>query len=130
MGGGPDYLGRDRAPQGPEYLDRKTGVDWRKHEADIEKRSGDRRRAASGATPGKPADNKGQKWLREAKATKGAGITIKALWLRKIVEEAMALGLDPLLEIRVDGAEAPVPTDWVLVPSIDFETLRERAGDC
>ncbi len=124
---GPNYL--DREPKrslGPDYLNRKDGVDWNKHESDVAKRSGGRRRAASGAAPGKPADTIDQSFLRECKATKGAGMTIQGKWLSKIVGEALPRSQTPLLELRFDGQEAPTPTDWVLIPAQEFEILLER----
>lgn len=127
MSPGPDYLGKDRKRKiGPNYLDLDDGVDWRKHEKDVEKRSGARRRAASGAAPGKPGDNKDEEFLRECKATKGAGMTISGKWLKKISSEALALGKNPLMELRFDGQEEPTPKDWVMIPAIDFEALLER----
>jgi hypothetical protein len=125
--GGPDYLGKDTpSSKGPDYLDRKDGVDWNKHEDDVAKRSGGKRRAASGAAPGKPADTIDQVYLRECKATKGKGITINGNWLSKIVQEALPRGMTPLVELRLDGQEAPTPTDWVLIPAQEFEILLER----
>jgi hypothetical protein len=128
MANGPNFLNRpDATPSvGPNYLDRKEGVDWNKHENDVAKRSGGKRRAASGAAPGKPADTVDQHYLRECKATKGKGITINGRWLSKITGEALPRGMTPLLEIRVDGQEAPTPTDWVLIPAQEFEILLER----
>jgi hypothetical protein len=130
---GPDYLNRNHdkpgAPKrknGPDYFDLDTGVDWRDHENAVAKRSGGQRRAASGAAPGKPADTVDQVYLRECKATKGAGLTIKGEWLEKITQQALPRGMTPLLEIRVAGQAAPTPTDWVLIPAQEFETLLER----
>lgn len=125
----PDYLGRPRKGREPDYLGRKTGkADWRDHEATVEKRSGGRRRAASGAAPGKPGDTKDQDYLRECKATRGAGMMVNGGWLRKITSEALALGKIPLVELRFEGQEEPTPKDWVLIPAADFEALRERLG--
>jgi len=128
--GGPNFLNRPDGPRpnsgGPDYLDRKDGVDWNSHENVVAKRSGGRRRAASGAAPGKPADTVDQVYLRECKATHGAGITIKGGWLKKITHEALPRGMTPLVEIRVAGQEAPTPTDWVLIPAQEFEILLER----
>lgn len=125
---GPNYLDRNgkKGPKGPDYLDIDTGVDWRDHEDTVAKRSGGRRRAASGAAPGKPADTVDQEFLRECKATKGAGITIKGDWLKKIVQQSLPRGMTPLVELRVMGQEAPTPTDWVLIPAQEFEILLER----
>jgi hypothetical protein len=124
---GPNYL--DRKPPtggGPDYLERKDGVDWRKHEADVAKRSGGRVRAASGAAPGKPADTIDQNFLRECKATKGMGMSINGKWLAKICREALPRCQTPLLELRFDGQEAPTPSDWVMIPAQDFEILLEQ----
>ena len=127
MAKGPNYLDRTpKKPNGPDYLERKTGVDWNDHEATVAKRSGGQRRAASGAAPGKPADTVDQHFLRECKATKGAGITLNGKWLKKIVHEALPRGMTPLVEIRVAGQEPPTPTDWVLIPAQEFEILLER----
>jgi len=128
--GGPNYLDGHNAPKqdiGPAYLDpRNTGVDWNKHENDVAKRSGGKRRAASGAAPGKPADTLDEVYLRECKATKGAGMSINGKWLAKIVQEALPRGMTPLIELRFDGQEPPTPTDWVLIPAQEFEILLER----
>jgi len=125
--GGPDYLNRNQAERsGPKYVERDTGVDWRRHEEEVAKRSGGRKRAASGAAPGKPADTVDQEFLRECKSTKGAGITLKSDWLKKIVQQSLPRDMIPLLELRMDGQEAPTPKDWVLLPAQEFEILLER----
>jgi hypothetical protein len=33
------------------------------------------------------------------------------------------MGRRPVLEIRLEGAQIPVPTDWVLIPAMDFDEL-------
>lgn len=126
--GGPNYLNREpkKSSGGPNYLDRDTGVDWNKHEEDVAKRSGGKRRPGSGAVPGKPADTHDQVFLRECKSTKGAGITIKGEWLKKIVQQSLPRGMTPLVELRLEGQETPTPTDWVLIPAQEFEILLER----
>ena len=130
MKSGPDFLGKERGrPAGPNYLDRETGVDWKRHELDVEKRSGDRRRSASGAAPGKPGDNKGEEYLRECKSTKGAGMSINGKWLSKITNEALCLDKVPLIELRFDGQVEPTPTDWVMIPALEFEALLENLRD-
>ena len=125
---GPNYLNRDgkKNQNGPNYLDLDDGVDWKSHENEVAKRSGGKRRAASGAAPGKPADTVDQSFLRECKATKGAGITLKGDWLEKITRQAISRGITPLLELRLDGQSAPTPSDWVLIPAQEFEILLER----
>lgn len=124
---GPDYLGSSKKRKGgPDYLGRDTGVDWRQHEKDVERRSGGRRRAASGAAPGKPADTKDEHYLRECKSTRGAGMSLSGKWISKITHEALVLGKTPLIELRFDGQVEPTPTDWVMIPALDFEELMEK----
>lgn len=101
-------------------------ANWKKHEKDVAERSGARQVAGSGNQPGKPGDLRGAKFLRECKASKGAGLSVQAKWLRKLVDEATQLGRYPLVEIRLEAAEAPVPTDWVMLPALDFQELLER----
>lgn len=128
MAYGPDYLNKERGSiAGPNYLDRKTGANWKKHEQDVESRSGGRRRAASGATPGKPADTIDQEFLRECKSTKGAGMSINGKWLSKITSEAICLGRIPLVELRFEGQTDPTPTDWIMLPALEFEELLEKS---
>ena len=131
MSGGPDYLNKQRKLEGPDYLGRDTGVDWRQHERDTEKRSGGRRQPGSGNKPGAPGDVRDIRWLRENKASrKGAvGMFVKGDWLQKIVAQATPRGLEPMLDLRFRGQEPPVPIDWVLVPAIEFEALLERANE-
>lgn len=125
---GPNYLGKERSgKKGPDYLDRDTGVNWKQHEKDIAKRSGGKRRAASGAAPGQPGDTKDMLFLREGKSTKGAGMSLNGGWLAKITSEAIALNKVPLVELRFAGQVEPTPTDWVLIPAAEFEALKERA---
>lgn len=125
---------------GPDYFadnDKPKKADWRSHEADVEKRTGDRRSRGSGAGHGKtgqtrgrtratvqPADNVGKR-LRECKATRGAGITIKKEWLSQLIEQALVMNRRPVLEIRLEGATLPVPVDWVLIPAMDYDELTE-----
>lgn len=68
-------------------------------------------------------------FLREDKATKGAGITIKGTWLKKITREALSLGLIPVLEIRVAGQIEPTPTDWILLPALEGEEALKLLKD-
>jgi len=127
---GPNYLNRkDGDTPSPDYLDRKTGVNWKQHEQDVAKRSGGQRRSASGSAPGKPADTKDDVFLRECKSTAGAGLSVSGRWLAKIAAEALSLGKIPLMELRLDGQEAPTPKDWVMIPSIDFEAILERIAE-
>ena len=129
--GGPNYLNKDRDPDKPDYLGRDTGVDWRQHEKDTETRSGGRRQPGSGHKPGAPGDVRDIRWLRENKASRNGaeGMFIKGTWLQKIVAQALPRGLDPIIELRFDGQAAPVATDWVLLPAIEFEALLDRANE-
>lgn len=122
----PDYFKRPVDPARPDYFKdagRPKRADSRKHERDIAERAGERQVSGSGNQPGRPGDTMGSRFLRDGKATRGAGTTIQAEWLRKIVEQALRMGRTPVIEIRLEGAEIPVPKDWVLLPSEDFEEL-------
>ena len=110
-------------------FDRDGKANWRKHEADVAKRSGGRLTPGSGNKPGKPGDAVDSKYMRECKATKGAGISINGEWLKKVVADAMTRGMTPLVEIRLEGQTAPTPTDWILSPAVDFEELNDRHFD-
>jgi len=116
---------------------RKDKADWRRHEKDVEDRTGDRRVVGSGNGHGKTgqtkvragvrvADNMGSTHIRECKATKGRSIGVKCDWLDQLIEQSLSMGRDPVLEIRIEGAELPTPTDWVLIPAIDYEAMLER----
>ena len=126
---GPDYFKDNAKPH---------KANWKKHEADVEKRTGDRRSRGSGAGHGKtgqtrgrrrgsvqPGDNVGIR-LRECKATKGAGITIKKQWLDQLIEQALNMGRRPVLEIRLEGATLPCPQDWVMIPALDYDEMMEN----
>lgn len=112
-----------KKPTSSPNFEKDGKVNWRKHEKDVVVRSGGRPQPGSGNKPGKPGDTTDQHYMRECKATKGAGITIKSEWLEKLVADAMARGMTPLVELRLDGQTPPVPTDWVLIPAVDFEAL-------
>jgi hypothetical protein len=124
-------LGEPVRPKKPDYFKdagKPVQADWRKHEKDIAKRSGGSRVAGSGNQPGKPGDVRGTKFLRDGKATVRKNISISAKVLRKIVEEALALGRTPVIEVRLEGAEFPCPSDWVILPAIDFQAITEKHG--
>ncbi len=116
---GPDYFGNPRAPQ--------TGP-WRQHEKDVAERTGDRQVVGSGNQPGKPGDTMGTDHLRQLKECRGAGISVSAAEVRKVVEQALDMNRRPVIEVRLLGAELPVPRDWVFVPALDYDDLKERAG--
>ena len=123
-GGAPDYF---------KDADKPQRADWKQHEKDIEKRTGDRRVPGSGNQPGRPMDNTGKRG-REAKAFRskeqitGAGGTIQGSWLVKLVQQAMDMNLRPVMELRFERAKLPVPRDWVLLPATDYDDLEERAN--
>jgi len=111
---------------GPDYFkdaDKPKKANWKKHEKDIAKRSGDRQVSGSGNKPGRPGDVMGGKLLREAKATKRPSITVSPKWMKKLILEALRMNKIPVFEIRIEGAEVPVPKDWVLMPAQDFQDI-------
>lgn len=114
---------RRKPPTHQPSFDRDGKANWRKHEKDVVKRSGGRPTPGSGNKPGSPGDATDAKYMRECKATHGAGMTINAKWLQKVVADAMARGMTPLIELRLEGQIPPTPTDWVLIPAVDFEAL-------
>lgn len=141
MSNGPDYFNGEvhHGSSGPDYFKdankkpKPKKADWQKHESDVEKRTGDRKTRGSGAGHGatgqtlqrgsvSPGDNVGR-FFRECKATRGKGISINGKWLEQLVEHALCMGRRPVLEIRLEGAQIPVPTDWVLIPAMDFDEL-------
>jgi Holliday junction resolvase len=118
---------------------RKDKADWRKHEKDVEDRTGDRRVRGSGSGHGytgqthtrsgiRVGDNMGSKKLRECKATKGRSISVKCEWLDQLIEQALSMGRDPVLEIRIEGAKLPTPSDWVMIPASDYDEMQEQLG--
>lgn len=132
MGGefAPDFFGSGDGPDvEPDFFGREKNPRWKRHEKDTAKRAKGYQVAGSGNQPGKPGDVADVEYLRECKETDAAGITIKASWLRKLMQEALDSGKKPLLEIRLSQAEAAsnglVPGDWVLQPAQDWEQERE-----
>jgi Holliday junction resolvase len=138
---GPDYFGGENESEKPDYFkdtNKPKKANWRKHENDVAKRTGDQTNRSSGAGHGRtgqtrarrsvsPGDNMGTIHLRECKATRGGGITIKKEWLEQLIEQALRMGRRPVLEIRLEGATLPVPQDWVLIPALDFDEMNENA---
>lgn len=127
----PNYFKDAVRPVKPDFLKeeiRPIQADWKKHEKDIASRAGASQVAGSGNQPGKPGDVRGTKFLRDGKATVRKNISISAKTLRKIVAEALALGRTPVIEVRLESAEFPCPTDWVVLPAVDFQDLVERYG--
>lgn len=128
---GPRYFDEVHETEGPDYFGKKnkpkTGA-WKQHEKDIAERTGDQQVRGSGNQPGRPGDTMGADCLRDGKLSQGAGITIRASWLAKLLEESLSMGKRPVLEVRLEAAKLPVPRDWVFIPAADYDDLRERAG--
>lgn len=107
--------------------------DWKKHERDMAERAGAQLVKGSGnqskKSKGKPrpADVTGGKgnFLRQGKSAKGKSVTVSEAALRKVVQEATDMGQRPLIELRIEKATFPVPTDWVMLPAVDFQELVE-----
>ena len=114
----PDYFGNPNRPQ--------TGS-WKQHEADVAKRTGDRLVTGSGNQLGKPGDTMGTDKIRQCKECRGAGISVSAVEVAKVVQNGLDMGRRPVLEVRLLGAKFPVPRDWVFVPAADYDDLEERA---
>lgn len=115
---------RPRSKSTPDF-DKKntTGRRGQNHEKRIAKRTGDYRVSGSGSKPGRPADLRGDVFLREAKTTRGKGRMINGAELAKITEQALRVGRVPLMEICFEGQTTPTPKDWVLIPAEDFDRL-------
>jgi hypothetical protein len=127
----PRDLGPPVRPRGPDYfgdVGKPKKANWKKHEKDTAARTGGRQVAGSGNQPGKPGDVRGTKFLRDCKATVRNRISLSAKTLKKIVNEALAVGRTPVIEVRLEGAEFPCPVDWVVLPSLDFDALVEKYG--
>ena len=124
---GPDFTRLREAVQ-PRYEKAlTTGRRGAKHEKRTAKRSGDRRVRGSGSKPGRPADIRGLEFLRENKTTVGRGRTISGEEIEKISNQALSVGLEPVMEICFEGQTAPTPKDWVMLPAEVFEDLVRRA---
>jgi len=122
---GPDF-NRPRRRAEPNFdKAMTTGRRGASHEKRIAKRTGAKRVRGSGSKPGRPADLRDIKFLREAKTTRGGGRFIKSSELIKIVEQALTSGLTPIMEICFEGQSPPVPKDWVLIPADDFDKIVE-----
>lgn len=75
---------------------------------------GGRRVAGSGSQPGNKGDVKAERWLVEAKQTKGARFTLTiGLW-RKIFSEAVRASREPAMVIELSGRSLAV---------IDYQTF-------
>lgn len=116
---------------GPDYFkdtDKPTKANWKKHEKDIARRSGDRQVAGSGNQPGRPGDVMGPRFIRDGKATKYKSIAVTSKQMKTLVQQGLDMGRIPVFEIRLETATPPVPTDWILLPAPDFQEIIEKAG--
>lgn len=127
---GPNYFDETFETEGPSHFVNpsapQTGP-WRQHEKDVAERTGDRQVVGSGNQPGKPGDTMGVEHLRQLKECRGAGISVSAVEVKKVVQQALDMNRRPVIEIRLLGATSPVPQDWVFIPAIDYDDLQERA---
>ena len=123
----PEYFDKPSKKVGPDYFKKEpTTKISKRHEKDVEKRSGGRCTPGSGNKPGIPGDVDDPIFRRECKATKGGGTQIQAEWIKKISAEALAVNKIPLIELRFEGQSEPAQKDWVMLPSIDFQELLEK----
>jgi hypothetical protein len=76
---------------------------------------------------GGKGDVKSKDYLIEAKQTAYGSMGIKVEWIEKICNEAVGLGLEPLLHLRFDSIGNQFPKDWCLVSSREFERLKDAA---
>lgn len=96
-------------------------------EARAAERYGGSVQRGSGATERHKGDVVTRDFLIEAKTKMDDGarsMTVKAEWLEKITAQAMAVGKDPAIEIRIPGVSGlGVEQDWVMVPASIFADL-------
>ena len=141
---GPNYFdGSLNRKRGPDYFGgpkRRRSADWRKHEADVARRTGGKVTRSSGAVKpvgqsprygGKirargahPGDVVGHR-VRECKATSTDRLSIQTKWLPKIINEALTKARRAVVEFRWEQAAEPTPTDWCFLPAQDYEALVE-----
>lgn len=69
----------------------------------------------------------GIEFLAECKQTDKASISVKWSWLKKISNEALAIGKEPILTIEIKGGDSDpnVDRDWCLIPLRLIEKMRE-----
>jgi len=115
------------------YLDRLNkpkSQPWRKQEKRVIKELGGRTTPGSGCLDSAKGDGDSPVFLYELKSTVGITYRLDLTILRKIFNEAIAVGKTPALVlsyIRESGASLD---DYVILKKSDFETLAETAyGD-
>ena len=68
------------------------------------------------------------RFLIECKQTKNASLSVKAEWLSKITQEAMAAGLEPALQFDIKGQkDGFVERDWIAVPLSVFKRILDKS---
>jgi len=127
----PRYFGdKPSEPQQPDYLKPlPTTHHSMKHEADVAKRSGGSRVPGSGSIAGIPGDVSHAKDLGENKLTFKTDTRIQLTWLRKIADQALTQGKDPVVHLRYEKLQPPCPTDWVLMPATRYYELLENESE-
>lgn len=111
----------------------------KRHEKDVAKGLGGRRRPASGAKPWAKGDVAGVNigdidFLVECKMTEGASLTVQAAWLNKITTEA-GEGRSPALAMRftkraLEDVATPhqkvAECDWIAIPMSVYERMKDK----
>jgi len=120
----PDYFNKESNKKKPDYFQKDpTTKISKRHEKIVANRSGGRRTPGSGNIKGKPGDVDDATFLRECKATSGAGMVLQGNWFSKIFIEALSTKRTPLIELRLEGQKDPIPKDWVIMTSDTFQNL-------
>jgi len=124
----PNYFDKDSSKNnGPNFFkDEPTTKISKKHEKDTAKRFGGKRVPGSGNISGMPGDVTDTRLLHKCKATKGGGTQIQAEWVKNISTQALSKNRIPLLQLRFEKQEDPIPKDWVMLPVLDFLALLEK----
>jgi len=139
--GEPRYLGdKPSQPPEPDYLKpESTTSRAQRHERSSAKRSGKRttsgsgnrqghrKSRGSGSQMGSPGDLAGDEDLAELKTTQKTDTRIQLRWLRKITNEALCMGKQPMIEFEFERLTPPCPKKWVMIPAEYFDDLQERA---
>jgi len=96
--------------------DEAPGKASRRQEVDLANTLGGRRQAGSGNRAGARGDVRVKRGLGEIKYTQHASYTLKIAELRKITEEAVAVGLVPFFAVEFRDARSVSGEMWVAVP--------------
>lgn len=84
------------------------------------------RHRGSGNNKFRKSDASSREYQVECKQTSNDSIGLKMEWLKKICEEAMGKGKEPVLHLTFNEAESFVGKDWVLIRSDEFKRLLRR----